>query len=74
MSMKNSLIEHLCHSLNNKSIEEVSISECLRVISQFSPGKGGHENIAGSRKVRSRADGVVKEVQSIMSAGEYMLH
>ena len=55
-------------SLDNKSIEEVSIRECLCVISQFSPGMGCHENIAGSCKVRSRADGVVKEVVSFVSA------
>ena len=35
-------------SLDNKSVEEVSVRECLCVISQFSPGMGCHENIAGS--------------------------
>ena len=55
---------HLCLSLNNKSVEEVSICECLCVIGQFSPGMGCHENIASSRQVRSRADGVVKEGES----------
>ena len=63
--------------LDNKSIEEVSIRECLCVISQFSPGMGCHENIAGSCKVRLRANGVVKEVESFCFStqpSEYMLH
>ena len=40
----------------------VSISEGLCVVSQFSPGKCCHKDIAGSCLVMSITDGVVKEV------------